>query len=133
MNDKGTPTWNDDNLHFVVGKGVENNTVYINDPLDLADNDATLSGNYSSKTFRQIARFTKSNTDLSYIWLEVDDPNINVLLEQNGLKLGKDSTGKLYEQIPGSLYLVDGVIQNGDSPPVRFGGSSLASQALLVP
>ena len=133
MNDKGTPTWNDDNLHFVVGKGVENNTVYINDPLDLEDNDATLSGNYSAKTFRQIARFTKSNSDLSYVWLEVGSPNVNVLFEQNGLKLGKDAGGNAYDQIPGGQYLLDGVIQNGDTPPVRFAGDSQSSQSLLLP
>lgn len=132
MNDKGTSDQYDDDLHFVVGKGVSDSTVHINDPLDLQDTFATLGGSYVGKTYRQLARFTKSGTDLSYLWLYLYSDVVNILVEYNGQKTGTDETGQEFSEIPGAQYFAEGAIFNPDSL-VRFGGEESGAKVFLLP
>lgn len=131
MDDKGTPEHHDDNLHFVVGKGVSDSTVDINDPWDLVDTGATLEGSYGDKTYRQLVRFIKSSTDLSYLWLYLYSANANILVEHAGQKTGIDENGAEYSQIPGSQHFAEGSITD----PVllnRFGGENSGTKVFSL-
>lgn len=66
--------------HFVVftGQNTQGGNNLIHDPLTLAPTPVSLSAAYPSITPIRIARFTPSNTDLSYIWVYTD-PGVNHL------------------------------------------------------
>lgn len=72
MDDQGTENKKDDDLHFVVAEGYDDNHIYINDPLVLEDNDdITLEDRYPEKTYRKIARYNPADSDLSYILMHL--------------------------------------------------------------
>jgi hypothetical protein len=117
--DKDTPQHTDDNLHFVVATNIDtadNNAISINDPLDLVKTDILLQNRYTDKEYRQLARFTPSNTDLSYLWINQYNPNIDVLIEHESLLTGQiDQT--IYKQIPNADYSESGPISLPDVNP----------------
>ncbi|NMC36637.1 hypothetical protein GYA49_06390 [Candidatus Beckwithbacteria bacterium] len=121
-NDKDTQTQSDDNLHFVVARGYADNEnlgedgeVYIHDPLDEeASDSATLSSNYNGKEYRQIGKFTQSDTDLSYLWLYTYSPTVNVLAEFDGLYTGIDENGTEFDQIPNAKLFTEGQVNSFD-------------------
>lgn len=97
--------------HFIVAKGVSNNTYAINDP----------EWNYShltsfNNTYMQVDRYIPSQTNLSYIMLIVN-PNIEILVEApNGQKTGKiielNGEAQTYNQVPNATYAFEGPISN---------------------
>lgn len=71
--------------HFIVAKGINNDTFNINDPFY---NRSTLNEGYSN-SFLALGRFIPSNTDLSYIML-VSDPDVDIIvLDNNGNQVGE--------------------------------------------
>lgn len=71
--------------HFIVGKGIQNNTFSINDPFY---NRQTLNDGYSN-TFLSLGRYVPSHTDLSYM-MAVTDSDINLkLLDEEGNEVGE--------------------------------------------
>lgn len=119
-NNKNNVDPQDDNLHFVVGKGFDGDEVLINDPWDLLDTGALLNDNYENKVVRQVGRMVPTNTDLSYIWIYQYNPNVETVLEHNESKTG-EAAGVLYQEIARSLYQEDGLISVPDQFERRFG------------
>lgn len=126
INDKGTPKWSDDNLHFVVSEGMYDNAVYVKDPLSLVSKDSTISANYKNKTYRKLARFLKSYTDLSYIWLYLYNLDANVIAEINGQQTGVNRDGVSFNEIEDAQYYEEGNIYNQDE------GLSLGGYKVLM-
>ena len=132
MDNKGTPTWQDDNLHFVTANEVDEEIVHINDPLDLLDTGATLNSRYADKTYQKLARFIKANSDLSYVWLYLYSPQINLLVEYSGQRTGVDKNGNVYQEIPHAQYFEEGVIADADDPGVGSGNGK-GTKVFMLP
>lgn len=111
MNENNPEIANDDNLHFVVAKGItDDNQVLIEDPLDLTETTQTLQEKYPGKKYQSLRRFIKSNTDLSYVWFYLYSQNINMLVEHQGKFTGLDKNGNLQNQIANAKFIEEGVI-----------------------
>jgi hypothetical protein len=67
--------------HFIVAKGITENTFNINDPYF---NRFTLNDGYSN-SFLNLGTYTKSSTDLSYIMI-TSDANVTINLDDNNGK-----------------------------------------------
>jgi streptogramin lyase len=98
------------NGHFVVAKGVLNNTFAINDP---EWNYPTLAS--FDNTYSQVKRYVPSQTNLSYITAIVN-PDVEILVtdSQNRKtgKLVKDGQTVSFNEIPGASYVFDPPIAN---------------------
>lgn len=132
-NDQNTSYRGDDTTHFVVVDGVVQNSIYINDPLDLVDTTVEFDQRYGDSPKRQIASFTPSNTDLSYIIIYQYNPHVNLLVEYNGLKSGIDEYGVAYNQIPQANYYTEGQLSSSNSFANTFGSSTSGAQVLILP
>ena len=82
--DAGNPDILREPGHFVVARGYDSETIYINDPYhprsDLSE---------YANTFGNISRFTPSSTDLSYIMLVIDE-NVEIkVFDKNGNEIGE--------------------------------------------
>ncbi|MEK7168677.1 MAG: C39 family peptidase, partial [Patescibacteria group bacterium] len=93
--------------HFVVAKGIINDTFEINDPF--YDRD-TLKEDYSN-TFNNINRFVPSSTDLSYIMIVIN-PEIDLNLKSD------DGTviGDLFTQEP----IIDDLNSSNTNSPIKI-------------
>jgi hypothetical protein len=118
LSGEDTPTASDDSYHFIVAKGVVLPTTYINDPWDLTDIGSTLPDKYPNKPITKIAQFTKSHTDLSYIWVYHYNPLVNLIVDSNGLKTGTDQANQIFSQIPDAQYFSEGTLASLTPEPV---------------
>jgi len=132
MNDQGTDKWWDDDLHFVVAKGVkEDDSILIDDPWDIEEEEAVLQEKYPGKEYRRIGRFLRNHSNISYIWLVLYG-QAEVLVENEGNKAGVDKNGIEYSEIPNAQYFEQGVPANPDDPNVRY-GDGIGSKVFLLP
>jgi hypothetical protein len=81
--------------HFVAGKGYNDNDIFINDPGSSLYTTLSQANLYWG-TPSQIGRFKKSNTDLSYIVLFVDDGFDIEVSDENGKIVGDEYYFKEY-------------------------------------
>ncbi|HSW87854.1 MAG TPA: C39 family peptidase [Candidatus Saccharimonadales bacterium] len=103
--------------HFVVAKGLINNTYAINDPewnySDLSSFD---------NSYMQVDRYVPSHTNLSYLTIVVN-PNVEILImDSQGRKTGKyihNGVLDTYNQIPGSTYSFESPIVNPDVTGIK--------------
>ena len=110
QDDQGTTNQKDDDLHFVVAKGYDDNNIYIHDPLlKSASDSATLQDLYPNKEYRRMIRLVPSQTDQSYIWLHLLS-NHEAIVTLNGQKTGVDSNNNEFNEIPNALYYDEGGI-----------------------
>ncbi|MFC1750326.1 C39 family peptidase [Pseudomonadota bacterium] len=130
MNDKNTPEWSDDDDHFAVVRGFEEERIDINDPLDLSDTEATMGGKYSDKILRQLARFSMTNSDLSYLWIYEYNSNVNVIVEYEGTQTGWN--GGVVEEINLSSAIDESVIGLPDEFTEGFGDYDNGGQLVLI-
>lgn len=102
--------WVNNSGHFIVAKGILDNTYAINDPeWDYKD----LS--YFDNNFTQVGRYIPSKTDLSYLVLVVN-PNVELLVtDSQGRKTGKyihNGIIETYNEIPNTSYGFEHPISN---------------------
>lgn len=103
------------NNHFVVARHVDDaDNIYINDPLDSSYQERKLSEAYPGRDITAMGRFIPSQTDLSYLWIHANNPQIDMVVDLEGQKTGS-SEGQGYAQITGANYYVE--------LPVAVGGS----------
>lgn len=96
---------NFNNYHFVVAKGIGQEDIFINDPLDLIDMNTLLSTKYQTKPVVQVGRFKPTYTDLSYLFGYAYSNTAEMLLETEGQKLGKDEYGNVYQDLEEGHYI----------------------------
>ena len=132
MDNQGTGTWLDDDLHFVVAKGIkEDDSILIDDPWDIDETEAILQEKYPGKEYRRIGRLLRNHSDISYIWLVLYG-QAEVLVEYEGNKMGVDKNGIEYSEIPNAQYFEQGVPANSNDPTVRY-GDGVGSKVFLLP
>lgn len=92
------------NTHFVVAHHVdENDDIFIYDPLDETFEEVSLSERYPDSQVTRIGRYFRTNSDLSYIWVYQQNPEVNLVVEHNGMKTGFDGD-TVFSEIPGAIY-----------------------------
>lgn len=96
--------------HFIVAKGIEDNTYLINDP---EWNYSTLAS--FNNAYSQVDRYVPSQTNLSYITAVVN-PDVELLItDSQGRKSGKivqDGEVISYDEIPNVVYAFEAPISN---------------------
>jgi len=98
----------DDDLHFVVAKGYDDEHIYINDPLETEASDTlALDEAYPELEYRRLARFIPADSDLSYIWMHLFTDQ-QVLFEYDGKKSGTDYYGNKFSEIEDLEYYDEG-------------------------
>lgn len=104
---KNPPAQLYDQTHFVTIKGIseDKNTVYINDP---EDQGTTLAAAYPQKTYADLRQFKKSNTDYSYLWINIYNEDAEILVEHNQQKSGYQN-GVSHNEIAGAQLYTEGV------------------------
>lgn len=95
--------------HFIVAKGIMDNTYAVNDP-EWNYTDLTAFGN----TYYQVDRYIPSHTDFGYLEAVVN-PNVNILVtDSQGRRTGIDAKGNSFHEIPGASYSFQAPISNPD-------------------
>jgi hypothetical protein len=100
-------------MHFVVAKGFNDNTFFINDPEWNYPNLQSFSND-----FFQLDRYIKSNTNFSYIEMSSSEGVEILVIDPEDRKTGKKVIGgvtNIYNEIPNAIYNYQNPISNPNS------------------
>ncbi|KKU90725.1 MAG: hypothetical protein UY23_C0008G0010, partial [Candidatus Jorgensenbacteria bacterium GW2011_GWA1_48_11] len=117
---RGKPVILEEPHHFIVAKGIQENSYTINDPRWI---DRLSLQSYGGG-FLGMRRFEETQTDLSTLYISASTPTELFLIDSLGRRVGKDpNTGVIYFEIPNSYYGVESVIVDTsfDPPPSSVG------------
>lgn len=110
--------WGNSGSHFIIGSGYDNDSIYINDPEDLYNKIP------ASFNIRKRLAFFDDEEWNNWGSLQIHtDAKVNVLIEDTqGKKLGKDSSGNIFEEIAHGNYLEGNLLgmDNTNNNPVNL-------------